>query len=146
MEETGWERDSIVARNPAAKSQSPLKLLGDYAMPIYEYRCRNCGQKSSFFTRSIKDPLDPVCSHCASMDMQRTISSFAYHKSLKTIHEQYGPTPGIGASSLDYYSDPRNVGRHIEESFEKHGVDIPQSVRDTIDSARDGELPKGLDL
>ena len=65
-------------------------------------------------------------------------------KSLQSIHEQYGPPPGT--PSLDYYQDPRNVGRHVEEAFQKHGVDMPQSVRDSIDSARDGQMPKGLDL
>ncbi len=115
-------------------------------MPIYEYRCRACERKSSFFTRSINDSLEPVCPHCDSPDMRRAISSFAYHKSLKTIHEESGPPSGIGAPSLDYYKDPRNVGRRVEESFQKYGVEMPQSVRDTIDAARDGDLPAGLDL
>ena len=52
----------------------------------------------------------------------------------------------MGGSSRDYYSDPRNIGRHVEESFAKHGVDMPDSVRQSIDSARSGEAPKGLDL
>ena len=115
-------------------------------MPIYEYRCGTCEKKSSFFTRSINDTLVPVCSHCQSPDMQRAMSTFAYHKSLKTVHEQSGPPPGSGVPSLDYYNDPRNVGRHVEDSFQKYGVEMPQSVRDTIDAARDGQLPEGLDL
>ncbi len=115
-------------------------------MPIYEYLCAACEKKSSFFTRSINVSLDPMCSHCRSTDMQRTISSFAYHKSLKTVHEESGPPRGPGVPSLDYYKDPRNVGRHVEESFRKYGVEMPLSVRDTIDAARDGRLPEGLDL
>ena len=115
-------------------------------MPIYEYRCLACGKKSSFFTRSINASLDPVCSHCESLDMQRAVSSFAYHKSLKTIHSESGPPPEPGASSLDYYRDPRNVGRHVEDSFQKYGLEMPQSVRDSIDAAREGKLPEGLDL
>ena len=115
-------------------------------MPIYEFRCRSCGEVSSFLTRAIGDPLEPACSHCDSGEMQRTISSFAYHRSLKTVHAESGLPPGPGTASLDYYKDPRNVGRHVEEAFEKHGVEMPQSVRDSIDSARGGELPEGLDL
>ena len=91
-------------------------------MPIYEYRCRACGKRSSFFTRSVGDSLDPVCSHCKSSDMHRAISSFAYHKSTKTIHQEYGPLPASGVPSLDYYKDPRNVGRYVEEAFQKYGV------------------------
>jgi len=78
--------------------------------------------------------------------MQRAISSVAYHKSLKSIHEDYGSPPAPGAPSQDYYKDPRNVGRYVEESFHKYGIEMPQSVRDTIDAAREGTLPEGLDL
>ena len=115
-------------------------------MPIYEYRCRACGTKSSFFARSIGSPVEAVCTQCQSHDMRRTISSFAHHKSMATIHEQSGPPPGPGASSGDYYSDPRNIGRRVEQSFDRFGVEMPDSVRDTIDAARDGQAPPGLDL
>ena len=115
-------------------------------MPVYEYRCRACGKTSTFLTRSINSRLEPECAHCKSSDVQRAVSSFAYHKSAKTIHQEYGPPPGPGAPSLDYYKDPRNVGRYVEESFQKYGLDMPQSVRDSIDAAREGESPEGLDL
>ena len=115
-------------------------------MPIYEYRCLTCGGVSSLFIRSMNGPLDPVCSHCKSADVRRAVSSFAYHKSLKSVHSEYGRPPGPGAPSLEYYKDPRNVGRYAEEAFRKHGVEMPPSVRDNIDAAREGVLPKGLDL
>jgi hypothetical protein len=47
---------------------------------------------------------------------------------------------------MDYYRDPRNIGRNVEESFSHHGVELPQSVRETIDAARDGQVPKGIDI
>lgn len=70
------------------------------------------------------------------------MSTFAMVKTVAGVHE-VNPMDG---SSRDYYSDPRNIGRHVEESFAKHGVDMPDSVRQSIDSARGGEAPKGLDL
>lgn len=115
-------------------------------MPIYEYRCLGCGKVSSLYTRSINTTVEPRCGHCQSLDVQRAVSSFAYHKSLKTVHQEFGPPPRPGVPSLDYYSDPRNVGRNVEESFLKYGMEIPKSVRDTIDDSRDGKLPEGLDL
>ncbi len=111
-------------------------------MPIYEYRCLGCEKVSSFFVKSINAPLEPVCNHCQSRDLQRRMSSFALGKTTRSVHEQY---PGGSAGSPNYYNDPRNIGRHAEESFSRHGVEMPQSVRDTIDAAREGELPKGLD-
>jgi putative FmdB family regulatory protein len=115
-------------------------------MPIYEYRCRGCGKKSSVFIRTIGAASDPQCSHCQSHDLERTLSSFACHRSLKTLHREPGAPPGPRVPSLDYYRDPRNVGRYVEQSFEKYGVEMPQSVRDGIDAARGGQVPEGLDL
>ena len=111
-------------------------------MPIYEYRCSACQGVSSFFIRSINSMLEPVCGHCQSQDMVRRMSSFAMGKTVQSVHDKN--PEGTGLPSLDYYSDPRNIGRHVEESFVRHGVDMPQSVRDSIDAARQGGAPKGL--
>ena len=113
-------------------------------MPIYEYRCLGCGEVSSFFTRSISAALEPVCGHCQSRDMQRRMSSFALGKPTASAHGQFPPGPGAG--SPDYYSDPRNIGRNVEQGFARYGTNMPDSIRETIDSAREGNLPKVLDL
>ena len=112
-------------------------------MPIYEYRCRSCGEISSFFTKSIGTPVEAVCAHCQSRDMQRRMSPFATGKSVQSVQADH--PAGIGTPAPDYYKDPRNIGRHVEESFSRHGIEVPQSVRKTIDAAREGKLPKGLD-
>ena len=113
-------------------------------MPTYEYRCQDCARVSSFFVRSIGSEVTAVCSHCGSGEMYRRMSSFAVGKTVGSVHEQFGP--GSEHRSPDYYGDPRNIGRNVEAAFQKHGVDMPQSVRDNIDAARSGETPKGLDL
>ncbi len=113
-------------------------------MPIYEYRCGSCGQLSSFFTRSIGTPLKAICSHCNSQDMQQRMSSFAMGKSTQSVHESF--PSAAGPASPDYYSDPRNIGRNVVEGFQRYGIDMPKVVRDTIDAAREGDLPKGLNV
>ena len=113
-------------------------------MPIYEYRCQDCGRVSSFFVRSISSQVTAVCSYCGSGDMSRRMSSFALGKTVSSVHEQFAP--GSEHRSPEYYQDPRNIGRNVEAAFDKFGVDMPQSVRDNIDAARSGETPKGLDL
>lgn len=113
-------------------------------MPIYEYRCQDCGRVSSFFVRSIGSEVTAVCSHCGGSDMARRMSSFAMGKTVDSVHEQFGP--GSEYRTPEYYSDPRNIGRNVEAAFQKHGVEMPQSVRDNIDAARSGETPKGMDL
>lgn len=74
--------------------------------------------------------------------MQRAISTFAYHRSLQTIHEESGPPPQF--PNLDYYKDPRNIGRYAEESFMKYGLEMPDAVKESIQAAREGELPKEI--
>ena len=108
-------------------------------MPIYEFRCNLCQQRSSFFVKSITESFYPACSACGSKDLSRLISSFAYHKSLKTIHEQSG---GPDKPGTDYYKDPRNIGRWAEKRFKELDVDMPSQVQEMIQAAREGELPQ----
>ncbi len=117
-------------------------------MPIYEYRCQACAKVSSFFSRSINvdgiGEREPICSHCQSKDMERRMSSFAVGKTVASVHERFGP--GSEHRSPGYYSDPRNIGRGVEDAFSKFGMEMPNSVRENIDAARSGETPKGLEL
>jgi hypothetical protein len=96
---------------------------------------------SSFFLRTINTPLEPVCAHCQGRDLQRRLSSFALGKTTRSVHEK-----NPASSSPDYYSDPRNIGRHVEDSFRRYGMEMPATVRETIEAAREGNLPKGVDL
>jgi hypothetical protein len=71
------------------------------------------------------------------------MSSFAVARTTQSVHERF---PTSGASTRDYYSDPRNIGRHVEDSFQKRGMEVPPSVRETIDAAREGTFsPPGVD-
>ena len=113
-------------------------------MPIYEYRCRECARVSSFFVRSIGGAVNAVCAHCRSRDMEKRMSSFAQGRTVASVHESYAP----GSEQLDpaYYQDPRNIGRNVEATFARHGMEVPPAVRENIDAARSGETPKGMDL
>ena len=111
-------------------------------MPIYEFICQNCRRKSSFLVRDASAPVVHKCSFCGGVDLFRTVSSFAYHKSLKTVWEESGeptanPTP-------DYYKDPRNIGRWVEKRFKDMGQELPSQVQEQIQAAREGVLPEPL--
>ena len=45
-------------------------------MPIYEYRCEECGKRSSALLGSYASA-DPVCPHCGKHALKRLVSSFA---------------------------------------------------------------------
>ena len=108
-------------------------------MPIYEYRCRSCSEVTALFVKSMSTEIEASCGRCGGEEVERVISSFAYHRSEESRRQGSRPGP-------DYFADPGNIGRHVEETFEKYGMDIPDSVRETIASAREGEAPGDLDL
>lgn len=108
-------------------------------MPIYEFRCSDCGQRTNFFLKSVTGQLNPTCPRCNSVNMVRLISPFAYHKSISTIHEESGePTM---SPNPDYYKDPRNIGRWTEKRMKELGAEMPDSVKEMIQAAREGEMP-----
>lgn len=112
-------------------------------MPIYEYRCRKCRAVTARFLRAIgSSPQTPACDQCGGYDMQRLMSTFATGKTTAAVHE----ANPAGSPSREYYRDPRNIGRNVEAAFDRHGVAMPDSVRQSIDAARSGATPKGLDL
>ena len=112
-------------------------------MPMYEYRCEMCGGMSSFLTKTINTAVEPVCAHWQETHMRRVISTFAMGKSGRPAQDNY--SSGMGKPPPDYYRNARNIGRRVEDSFARHGAEMPESVRETIQAAREGDLPKGLD-
>ena len=60
-------------------------------MPIYEYRCQQCGEVSSFFLKTYGAAPESACKHCQSADLQRIISSVAYHRSEADKFAQLDP-------------------------------------------------------
>jgi putative FmdB family regulatory protein len=45
-------------------------------MPIYEYRCEECGKRSTSLLPSYSSS-DPPCPHCGKPALRRLVSSFA---------------------------------------------------------------------
>ncbi|MFN3974174.1 MAG: FmdB family zinc ribbon protein [Dehalococcoidia bacterium] len=113
-------------------------------MPLYDYRCAECLRVTTIFTKSVFQEVEPVCAYCGGKEMRRLVSPFAYHKSIQTIHEESGPPPKF--PTMDYYKDPRNIGRYVEEKFKEFGMELPKGVKEQIEAARQGEVPKELGL
>jgi putative FmdB family regulatory protein len=112
-------------------------------MPIYEYRCQDCGRKSSVFVRTASAAAEPACSHCGGRHTERVMSAFAYHRSEQTRLEQT-EEPAL-YNSPEYYKDPRNIGRWAEKRMDEMGMEMPDQVKDMIGKAREGEVDEILD-
>ncbi len=107
-------------------------------MPIYEFKCAECGKLNSVFTRAVGARVQAKCKECGSKKLERTLSKFAYHKSEADILRDYGSEP----KRLEDYKDPRQIGRWAERKFDEMGVEMPQEARKMIDAAREGEFPE----
>lgn len=110
-------------------------------MPIYEYRCADCGKITNYFTRKIDTGgLSVACEHCGSASTSRMVSKFARTYTRADILEKYGD-PSDGRTGPDDFRDPRQIGSWVEKRFEEYGVELPKGAREMIDAAREGVMP-----
>ena len=77
------------ARSAAARMRSRSITLKMVAMPIYEYRCEECGKRSSALLPSYSSP-DPVCPHCGKPALRRLVSTFATARSGEDGGDDFG--------------------------------------------------------
>jgi len=101
-------------------------------MPIYEYRCKSCYLDFEVLYRSFTENRDTQCPDCKNYDVKRKISLSSFKMNRN--------------GSSEKFSDSSDIGRNVEEKFKTHGVEMPENVRRTIDDARGGQMPKGLDI
>ena len=79
-------------------------------MPIYEYRCEDCREKTAKLVRGFDAPENIPCRACRGENTHRIISSVAFHKSLSTRLNELDPrydrmADAAAASTAD--SDPQ---------------------------------------
>jgi putative FmdB family regulatory protein len=85
-------------------------------MPIYEYRCNNCGRKTSLFRQSIAEASaaenELKCERCGSDAVRRIFSRFAVGRGAtdkgEEIYQFDRLTAGLDAD------DPADVSRWAE--------------------------------
>ena len=56
-------------------------------MPIYEYRCQNCGKQFEKLLRSINVAEQVICPACQSKSAERQLSAFATVGSTRVANE-----------------------------------------------------------
>jgi putative FmdB family regulatory protein len=67
-------------------------------MPIYEYRCEDCGKQFEELTLSQSGAGVVSCRHCASQRVSRLLSVFAAHTHTASKAPEPGPCGGCGAA------------------------------------------------
>jgi putative FmdB family regulatory protein len=109
-------------------------------LPIYEYRCRDCGSKSAFITLSVKSPLDPKCRKCGGTNLEKLVSRVAVSRSEESRLESLADSSKL--SGLDE-NDPKSVARWMKkmgkEIGEEAGEDFDRSIDEAMEEAEAGE-------
>lgn len=113
-------------------------------MPIYEYRCRDCGKKSTFVTLSVKSALEPKCKKCGSSNLEKLISRVAVSRSEESRMESLAdPTKLAGLDEKDPKSIARWMKKMGKEMGEEMGEDFDQSIDEAMEEAEKGEEEGG---
>jgi len=105
-------------------------------MPIYEYRCRACGAKTSHLVLSPSRQAEPQCQACGGRELARLFSTFAYHRSEA---DRLAELDTSQPSGDDYYKDSRNVGLWAKKRTRELGLDpeTQRQVDHVVDKTRD---------
>jgi len=109
-------------------------------LPIYEYRCRDCGRKSVFITLSVKSAVDLKCKKCASGNLVKLVSRVAVSRSEESrLENMADPSKLAGLDENDPKSVARWMKRMGKEMGEDTGEDFDQSIEEAMEEAEKGE-------
>ena len=104
-------------------------------MPIYEYRCRKCGKRTSRLVLSISAPPEQSCSHCHNPELDRLLSRFASPKSEEARLESLADPSHLSGLNEN---DPQSMARFMK----KMGQEMGEDLGDEMDAAMgEGQQP-----
>ena len=108
-------------------------------MPIYEYRCRQCGTRTTRLVLSVSAAQHQTCSHCHSADLERLLSRFASPKSEEARLEALADPSHL--SGFDE-NDPASMERFMR----KMGQEMGEDLGDDFDAAMESDAPSSTNM
>ena len=113
-------------------------------MPIYEYQCRECGQKARKFWRSFAtvDDASLQCPRCGAHGFQRLVSRVAVLRSQDSHLEDLADPSSL--SDLDE-NDPKSLGRWLRKMGGELGEEMPPEFDEVIDRLEAGQSPEEIE-
>ena len=113
-------------------------------MPIYEYQCKQCGQKARKLWRSfaVVDDASLACPRCGAHSFQRLVSRVAFVRSEDSRLEDLADPDSLG--DLDE-QDPKSLGRWLRKMGSELGEEMPPEFDEVIDRLESGQSPEEIE-
>ena len=115
-------------------------------MPIYEFRCTDCGRKTTVLTLRVSEQVEPKCERCGSAKLTRLMSRFSLVRSEDDRMDDLADPSSLG--DLDE-NDPKSMARWMrkmgKELGDDAGGDFDQMVDEMEAAGDDGEADAGGD-
>ncbi len=108
-------------------------------MPIYEYRCKDCGKVSEFLLIRTDEDFVLQCKKCKSKKMSRVLSRVRVIRSEESRMESLADPSKWG--NLDE-KDPASMARWMKKMGKEFGEDMGEDMDEMVDSAVDEEMGK----
>ena len=105
-------------------------------MPIYEYKCHDCGRRSTFLLLRIDPAFAPSCRHCQSARMSRLVSRVAVLQSEESHLERLADPSRLG--DLDE-NNPQSVSRWMKRMGHELGGELGGDLDEMVDEAMEEE-------
>jgi len=109
-------------------------------MPIYEYRCRDCGVKTTLITLSVSAALDPKCRRCGGPNLEKLVSRVAVLRSEGSRLENLADPSKLGGIDEN---DPASVARWMKKMGKEMGEDLGEDFEREVKEAAEGGEPGG---
>ena len=113
-------------------------------MPIYEYRCEDCGRISEFLLIKTDEIFVPQCKRCKSKKMSRVLSRVKVIRSEESRMESLADPSKWG--DLDE-RDPKSMakwmkrmGKELGEDMEGMDEEVDQAIEEEMTSKSEGAL------
>jgi putative FmdB family regulatory protein len=105
-------------------------------MPIYEYRCEDCGKISEFLLIRRDEAFVPQCKRCKSKKMSRVLSKVRVIRSEESRMESLADPSKWG--DLDE-RDPKSMAKMMRRLGKEFGEELGEDADRMVDEALDEE-------
>lgn len=114
-------------------------------MPMYDFRCDDCGKKSALFYKTYTAYFEavPACPHCNSKNIRRWISKVNISQSFE---RRFGNAETDDKALDDLAdADPKVMGRYLRQMSDETGEDLGEEFNDVVERLEKGDSPEAIE-